>query len=201
MLKYKKNLRGIMTSFTTAKRGYLKKEVDEFIKQSHLKNESILRELKKNIDSLCSENEMLKKQLLIYKEKEDSINRAIICSQEKAKQVEISLYKTIKLELERLSHFQAKWTDFIEKKLAHKDLSKYKITLMEYLSNARSEIECALKEHFNFKAPLSPMEEQYVSESRRLSSLSYKKDIYSDNEDYIEDEESIEEEEIGRAHV
>ena len=157
--------------FTLEKKGYNKKEVDEYLQIYISKSEETLKEQKARIDSLKKENEKLEEALKIYKEKENCVSEALVSAVNKAKEVENAVRIRFAVEGERIKLFQSKWTKHVEK-IKNQILPDSEVmTLNNYLEKVKGELGESLSENLNIWKERDKTEfaAQYTEEKERIA--------------------------------
>lgn len=164
-----------MVQFSKCKKGYKPEEVDSYIEKLIAGRDNVLLEQKEKFNLMNNEYNKLKKELQNIKQKEDSINKAIITANEKAKEIEAILIKRIRLESDRLRLFQLKWNNYCSETIASMKLDKRHYSVDSYLNTAREELALVLHRHF--KLPKEKANEginaHFRDENERLTRKAY----------------------------
>ncbi|MGN1222918.1 MAG: DivIVA domain-containing protein [Christensenellales bacterium] len=106
-----------MKQFQIDKKGYSIREVDDYILMQDIEKDRLLKEKQSRINELREENFDLIKKLKEYKEKEESISKALLIATEKAKEIEEKAKLQYNLELKNLDNFYEKWNKFFKELL------------------------------------------------------------------------------------
>lgn len=106
-----------MALFETKRRGYDKKQVDDYVFETGSRNEKTISQLRERIAETESENERLRAKLNACLAREDSVSKALIGAIDKAKEIEHAAKVRYALEGERLKEFESKWVAFCNNKI------------------------------------------------------------------------------------
>ena len=94
------------------KKKYKKTEVEALINAEIIEYEAKINALKERIQDLSLENSSLKGELLVYKEKEESISYTLKLAQEKALETVKQAEKKYTAELVSLKSFSKRWKEY-----------------------------------------------------------------------------------------
>ena len=106
-----------MALFETKRRGYDKKQVDDYVFETGSRNEKTISQLRERIAETESENERLRAKLNACLAREDSVSKALIGAIDKAKEIEYASKVRYALEGERLKEFEQKWVAYCNNKV------------------------------------------------------------------------------------
>lgn len=106
-----------MALFRTARRGYDKKQVDDYVFETGSRADKTIGQLRDRIAELEKINTDLKNRLDVYAAREDSVSKALIGAIDKAKEIEYASKVRYAIEGERLKEFEAKWTAYCKNKI------------------------------------------------------------------------------------
>ncbi|MDE5618893.1 MAG: DivIVA domain-containing protein, partial [Clostridia bacterium] len=127
-------------TFRTARKGYDKCDVDEYIINLCKSYERSLSAQKERIENLKIEIDAKEKLIREYNDKKDSITRSITMAVEKAKQIEYASKVRYALEGERLKLFSDRWTRYCENVVNHVDRDTAAAT-KKFISKMSEEIK------------------------------------------------------------
>ena len=96
-------------TFKKKYRGYDPAQVDKYIEETAAKEREIRTAQKERIDQLSEENHTLRQQVKKYQEDEEAISKALIISQNLAKEMKYDAEKYSALVLRRAKIFYATW--------------------------------------------------------------------------------------------
>lgn len=159
--------------FTTERKGYTKREVDEFLLAEKNKNETVHQELKDRINALVEENVALKKTVEEYKQKENKIAEAILTAKENADKMTAEIKLRYMMELDRLNLFRAKWTGVYDELKQRYGFDGDALNVESVVVSTKLEIERFLQRDFSLSKGSEDMsaEESFRLEAERLSRL------------------------------
>lgn len=106
-----------MTMFDTARKGYDKKQVDEYIFSAGSRADKTIAGLRARVEELEKTNAELEDKLQACRAREDSVAKALIGAIDKAKEIEYASKVRYALEGERLKEFEQKWVAYCNNKV------------------------------------------------------------------------------------
>lgn len=106
-----------MALFATARRGYDKKQVDDYIFETSGRTDKAIGQLRDRIAELEKKNEELNARLGACLSREDSVSKALIGAIDKAKEIEYASKIRYAIEGERLKEFEDKWIAYCKTKI------------------------------------------------------------------------------------
>lgn len=110
-----------MALFATKRRGYDKKQVDDYVFETGSRTEKTIGQLRDRVAQLEKENSELSARLNACLAREDSVAKALIGAIDKAKEIEYASKVRFALEGERLKEFEDKWIAFCNNKINKAD--------------------------------------------------------------------------------
>lgn len=159
-----------MATFDIVKRGYDKKQVDDYManitfKESNSNNEKNIR-----INELITQNNLLRGELNAYKKREEKVNNALVLAVEKANDIEKMANKRVQLELERIRAFSAKWIQYCDNIKVSNGIKERKGEVVAVLKNLENEFIESFDKGLNLKSKADTNEAdlQYQAEVNRL---------------------------------
>lgn len=176
-----------MARFNIERKGYNKKEVDEYIGKTVSYLESKINDQNERIKQLKDEADFLYKKNDDYRRNEEKVSTALMKVMEIRESAEQEMYERNELELERLKMFREKWINYALE-VQRAECETIIDTLNSYMDSFTSEIKSNLKTNLNIRpAPpkRSEAEEEYFREKTRLSGL-----VQNDNFEAQQCEES-----------
>lgn len=135
-----------MKNFQITKKGYDKKEVDQYLTRMTEKHQDVCTDQLQRIEELKEEVADLEFQLSEYKSKEDEILNALVKAVETAKQMDNTARIRFALEGERIKIFQSKWEKYVDKTLVN---AKIRDEMNNYLNHVHVELAKVCKEELN----------------------------------------------------
>ncbi|MEG1509113.1 MAG: hypothetical protein RR454_01540 [Clostridia bacterium] len=184
-----------MANFNCVRKGYNKSEVDNFIVSEEKKFKDKFDEQMLLIQLLKEENFKIKKENEVYKDKENSVTKALLTAVDKAKEMDVISKIRFSLEGERIKIFQAKWTSYCKENRKTINI-KVKDETQDYLNNMKEEIFGAMQKDLSIfdKDFYGEALEQFGREQSRLkrqnnAGFENLRRAIENNEDVEEDEE------------
>ena len=110
-----------MALFETKRRGYDKKQVDDYVFETGSRTEKTIGQLRDRVAQLEKENSELSARLNACLAREDSVAKALVGAIDKAKEIEYASKVRFALEGERLKEFEDKWIAFCNNKINKAD--------------------------------------------------------------------------------
>lgn len=159
--------------FSIERKGYNRKEVEEFLTDATAKAEQTHSELRMRVDALIEENNRLKEKVNEYKRKEDKIAEAIISAKENADKMTADIKLRYMMELDRLNLFRAKWTGVYDELKERYGFDGDALNVESVVVSTKLEIERFLQRDFSLSKGSEDMsaEESFRLEAERLSRL------------------------------
>lgn len=152
-------------NFKRDKNGYNEKEVDAYIGKmvSEFSNTANLQKIR--ISELKRENDILKNELCKYKQKNDSINDALIVAVETAKQIENSSKNVYDLEIKRIRSLYRKWELFLNDTMRKYPDSKKDFNAEKLLKEFNEKIEEVVSDNSTEIAKKSTTQKEKVKDN------------------------------------
>lgn len=191
-----------MANFNCVRKGYNKSEVDNFIVSEEKKFKDKFDEQMLLIQLLKEENFKIKKENEVYKDKENSVTKALLTAVDKAKEMDVISKIRFSLEGERIKIFQAKWTSYCKENRKTINI-KVKDETQDYLNNMKEEIFGAMQKDLSIfdKDFYGEALEQFGREQSRLKRQNnagfenLRRAIENNEDNDFEENEEIEDEE------
>lgn len=101
--------------FSTVKKGYAPKEVDEYIAAVKREYEKTIVKQRDRIQEMLSKQQETEHELASYRAKSNQISKAIVSAVQKAEEIERLSRLKYDQEIERLKAFHEKWTQYYDK--------------------------------------------------------------------------------------
>ena len=163
-----------MAKFSTVKKGYNKREVEDYIEKSEHFLEEKISDLKERICALKEELEEAYKINEEFRKKEDKISRLLMKAMEMKEEIESEAKQQWQLEEDRLALFREKWIAFAElTRNTHQ--AEVCNTLNKIMKDAKAGLEIKIKENLNIcKSPITQefsnqAEREYDEEKTRVA--------------------------------
>jgi hypothetical protein len=138
-----------------------------FCRRKENKQEVPLEKLQADrIEELKRENNALSIELARYRAKEAEIAETLAYTKNKAKELEREAKVRYTLECERLEAYRAKWTEAVQNLEKAENLGEQVIRTERYLRQCAKELREMIEQDIPFN---SPAQEDYISETERLS--------------------------------
>ena len=154
-------------TFRTARKGYDKSDVDEYIVNLCKSYEKSLAAQKERIENLKAEVASKERLISEFNDKKDSITRSITMAVEKSKQIEYASKVRYALEGERLNIFSDKWMRYCES-VASKVDKDIAISTSNFIKKTEEELKEGLVKDLNVGSFLSEVSSVYNRERDRL---------------------------------
>ncbi|NCA92945.1 hypothetical protein EOM82_06860 [bacterium] len=161
-----------MARFSLERKGYNKKEVDDYIQKTVSYLENKICDQNERIKQLKEETNFLYQKNDEYRRNEEKVSTALIKVMEIKKDSEIELSERNMLELERLKIFREKWMSYaIEtQKSECRDIVD---NLNKYMDNFTFELKSSLKSDLNIHSETNDnrteAESEYFREQERIA--------------------------------
>lgn len=170
-------IKKIQDSFPLSRKGYDKDAVNSFIALEQAKADEVQSGLRECINALKDENDNLKKELAIFKGREEQIKLALISATDTAKRLNADVRLRYQTELERLRLFRAKWINAYEQLKERYHFDKDALNVESVAVSVEIELKKMLAKDFGLdKAPIeNEMEEHFRKEVERLTSIQMSK--------------------------
>lgn len=139
-----------MNNFEIVKKGYNTLDVDNYINTIKSNYELKIGEYRVTISDLNSKIEFLEKELIKYKEKEETVSKSIIKAVEKAEEIEYTSKVRFALEGERVRVFKEKWLSYINQYL-DKMSPDFILEVNNYLAKVEKEAFLLFQKEFHIK--------------------------------------------------
>lgn len=167
----------IQDRFPRSRKGYDKDAVNSFIALEQAKADEVQSGLRECINALKDENDNLKKELAIFKGREEQIKLALISATDTAKRLNADVRLRYQTELERLRLFRAKWINAYEQLKERYHFDKDALNVESVAVSVEIELKKMLAKDFGLdKAPIeNEMEEHFRKEVERLTSIQMSK--------------------------
>ena len=159
--------------FKVERKGYCRKDVEEFIQAESKKHEDIHHEQRERIDNLVKENLQLQNKIQQFEKKEGKIVEAIMTARENADKLTAEIKLRYMMELERLNLFRAKWTGAYEELKERYGFDGDALNVESVAISTKLEIERFLQRDFSLSNGADDMspEESFRLETERLSKV------------------------------
>ena len=163
-----------MTKFSTAKKGYCKHEVDEYIQKSEAFLEEKINDLKERICALKEELEDAYRINEEFRKKEERISKLMMHAMEMKENIENEARQKWQLEEDRLSLFREKWTAFAEE-TRNTHQAEVNEKLRATVRETKANLEHLLDKNLNLgRSPVyqefsTQAEKEYEDEKNRVS--------------------------------
>lgn len=155
-------------NFATARKGYDRFQVQEYIKDMTDKYEKTIMGLRDRVEGLKRENGELTHKVDLLKHDQDSINLALTQAIDKAKNIEYSSKVKFALEGERLKIFSSKWQSYCKATCNTVDKSQ-RDNVVAKLKEFEGELVDLMNKELNIGDYVNEAEQDYFSENRRLN--------------------------------
>lgn len=159
--------------FPICRKGYDKSAVDNFISLEKAKADEVQNQQRECINTLKIENDNLKSELAVFKNREEQIKLALINASTGAKRMEEDVKKRYEIELDRLRLFRAKWINAYEQLKERYHFDKDALNVESVAVSCEIELKKMLAKDFALdKVPIeNEMEEHFRKEVERLTSM------------------------------
>lgn len=159
--------------FAICARGYDRACVDSFIALEKAKADELQSRQRECINALKAENDNLKKELAIFKSREEQIKLALVNASDSAKRFEKDVKARYETEIQRLRLFRAKWINAYEQLKERYHFDKDALNVESVAVSVEIELKKMLAKDFALdKAPIeNKMEEHFRKEVERLADL------------------------------
>ncbi|MCQ2602369.1 MAG: DivIVA domain-containing protein, partial [Clostridia bacterium] len=156
--------------FNTKRKGYDCGQVDDYIAKMTCENTQVVEKQRERIDAMADEISVLKGEIAKYKSLEGQIKSSIISATEKQNEMLADIEFRYGAEMDRLEKFRAKWSIVYNDLKDRYNFSKDALNMESVAVSTRLEIEKILSNDFSVTKKSSVEEQQFKSESERLSS-------------------------------
>lgn len=130
--------------FNIERKGYAKKEVDDYIYSTEQNCKSRMSELNAKIEMLTKENQNLSVKLNAYKNKENMISKALIDAMARAKKIEENSRKIYELEIQKIKILYNKYKELLDSMIQNNASMQTVNTLSSHTKNFKSGINKVL---------------------------------------------------------
>lgn len=172
-----------MDRFRLERKGYDKKEVEDYLARSEKQRQTVISEQAMRIEEMKAQIVKLEQDNESYRLRENSVNEALLSAIEKAKEIDGTTRIRFALEGERIKLFENKWISYCKKTMQS---LKIKNETVEFLNSVDSELAQLMYQDLNIMQ--SEPAEQYAAEKARLKKRGK---IAAEHKDHIGDEENI----------
>ena len=157
-----------MNLFQTVRKGYDKKQVDDYIFDAGSRADKTIASLRDRIAQLEKTNTELQKSLDCCHDREDSVAKALIGAIDKAKEIEYASKVRFALEGERLKEFETKWTAYCKNKINNVAPSNCQETLA-FVNAMRRSLDDIMTAQLHLGTYVNEAVIDHENESKRLS--------------------------------
>lgn len=159
-----------MAIFDIAKKGYDKKQVEDYLANMALKENNSNNDKNVRINELITQNNLLRGELNAYKKREEKVNNALVLAVEKANDIEKMANKRVQIELERIRAFSNKWVQYCDNIKVTNGIKERKGEVVAILKNLENEFIESFDKGLNLKckADVNEADLQYQEEVNRL---------------------------------
>lgn len=186
--------------FAICARGYDRACVDSFIALEKAKADELQSRQRECIDTLKAENDKLKKELAIFKSREEQIKLALVNASDSAKRFEQDVKARYEMEIQRLRLFSAKWINAYEQLKERYHFDKDALNVESVAVSVEIELKKMLAKDFALdKTPIeNKMEEHFRKEVERLANLqiAHQSKRGDERDEYSQIGESVENEAV-----
>lgn len=158
------------STFTIARKGYDRKEVDGYIAGIKEKYEQAAIEQRDRIEGLKYENEQLSARVADLESRQNSVAKALQNAVEQAEKIEYAAKVRYCLEGERLKMFQAKWTEYCMTHTQSID-PDHNASMRNYLKDAEEELRDLMSSQLNIGDYVNEASWDYRCESQRVEAI------------------------------
>ena len=153
-----------MNSFSIAKKGYAKEEVEEYIKRNTVYNENKMKEQKERIEELKQTVDKMNREMLRLLDREDNVKNALISANEKSNELVNTSKLRYAIEGQRLKLFKERWTNYYNGAVA-----RNKEDIVVQLHKFDRELYEIMEAEFGIQSSYGDdVTTQYMSEAKRL---------------------------------
>ncbi len=156
--------------FNTKRKGYDCGQVDDYIAKMTCENAQTVEKQRERIDAMTNEISALKDEIAKYKSLEGQIKSSIISATEKKNEMLADIEFRYGAEMDRLEKFRSKWSSVYNDLKDRYNFSKDALNMESVAVSTRLEIEKILSNDFSVTKKSSGAEQQFKTESERLSS-------------------------------
>lgn len=162
-----------MARFNLERKGYNKKEVDDYIGKTVSYLEAKINDQNERIKQLKEETDFLYKKTDEYRRNEEKVSSALIKVMDIRHNTELEMYERNELELERLKLFREKWLSYALE-VQKSECEGIIDSLNRYMDGFTAEFNASVKTDLNIRpAPQkrNEAESEYFKEKERISGL------------------------------
>ncbi len=167
-----------MNNFDIERKGYNKKEVDNYLFELSSKYEQQIEQLNQDKMQIQSEIMQLKLELDSYKNKDDQISNALVVAVETAKEIESSAKTVYELEIKRVKVLYKKWSNILNEICAlYPNINK-----MSGISTLFNEFQEALNKILQREKEISEMPSSVTSTAEKVYAKTLLSRMWGKNE-------------------
>ncbi|MEG2413931.1 MAG: hypothetical protein RSB61_04685 [Clostridia bacterium] len=160
--------------FAIEKKGYNKKQVEEFVTRNSNQYEKTMLEQRELIEELRFNNKELTRQLSEFSAKQNNINLALTNAIDKSKQIEYASKIRYCLEGERLKLFDVNWTNYCKNYIAeHSEQAQKEMNC--FVTKSYAELLELMSTELNIGEYVNDATWNYENELDRLNALEREK--------------------------
>ena len=173
-----------MKSFDIERKGYNKKEVDNYIEVLNKQHEDSIEEKQQELMQVQAELMQLKMELESYQSKDDQISKALVVAVETAKEIESSAKTIYELEIKRVKVLYKKWNNILnEIKALYPDINK-----INGVSTLFNEFEDAINKILSKEDELAKMPSNVNKTAEKIYAKTLLSRMWGNNQPIIQNE-------------
>lgn len=157
-----------MTMFDTARKGYDKKQVDEYIFSAGSRADKTIAGLRARVEELEKTNAELEDKLQACRAREDSVAKALIGAIDKAKEIEYASKVRYAIEGERLKEFESKWTAYCKDRI-NKVAPKQREETLAFVKAMKKSLDEVMSAQLHLGNYVNEAVIEHENEERRLA--------------------------------